>query len=49
VNQRRLAAATILMWEAAEPARTANEELPEFAQPAPEFVQRGGCGTKVTP
>jgi hypothetical protein len=42
VNQRRLAAAAILRWEAADAARIANEGPPEFVQPASEFVQRGG-------
>ena len=42
VNQRRLAAAAILKWEAADAARIANEEPPEFVQPASEIVQRGG-------
>jgi hypothetical protein len=42
VNQRRLAAAAILKWEAADAARTANEETHEFVQPPSELVQRGG-------
>ena len=42
VNQRRLAAAAILKWEAADAARTANDQAGEFVQPPSEFVQRGG-------
>jgi integrase len=41
VNQKRLAAAAILKWEAADAARTQNEERGEFVQPRAELVQLG--------
>jgi hypothetical protein len=41
VNQRRLAAAAILKWEAADAARTGNDPAGVFVQSASEFVQRG--------
>ncbi len=41
VNQRRLAAAAILKWEAADAARTGNDQTGAFVQPPSEFVQRG--------
>jgi hypothetical protein len=39
VNQKRLAAAAILKWEAADAARTQNVEGGEFVQPTHELVQ----------
>jgi integrase len=39
VNQKRLAAAAILQWEAADAARTENSETSEFVQPSPYIVQ----------
>ena len=41
VNQKRLAAAAILKWEAADAARTQNADEGEFVQPASENVQLG--------
>jgi integrase len=41
VNQKRLAAAAILKWEAADAARTQNAEEGEFVQPAADLVQLG--------
>jgi integrase len=41
VNQKRLAAAAILKWEAADAARTQNAEGAEFVQPSPDLVQLG--------
>jgi integrase len=41
VNQKRLAAAAILKWEAADAARTRNAEGGEFVQPAADLVQLG--------
>src|SRR5262245_26504882 len=42
VNQKRLAAAAILKWEAADVARTENKEGGEFVQPRADLVQLGG-------
>jgi 2-keto-3-deoxy-6-phosphogluconate aldolase len=42
VNQRRLAAAAILKWKAADAARNANDQGAEFVQPSSEFVQQEG-------
>jgi hypothetical protein len=44
-NQRRLAAAAILKWEAADAARTGNDPVGEFLQPASELYN-GGQKTK---
>jgi integrase len=41
VNQKRLAAAAILKWEAADAARTQNSEGGEFVQPSADLVQLG--------
>jgi hypothetical protein len=41
VNQKRLAAAAILKWEATEAARTQNAEGGEFVQPSLDLVQLG--------
>ena len=44
VNQRRLAAAAILKWEAADAARASDQKKREkrsrFVQPGPEIVQQ---------
>ena len=39
VNQRRLAAAAILKWEAADAARMKPRKGARFVQPRPKFVQ----------
>lgn len=41
VNQKKLAAAAILKWEAADAARIQNASEGEFVQPAPDLVQLG--------
>ena len=38
-DQKRLAAAAILKWEAANAARIQNAEEGEFVQPVPDLVQ----------